>query len=87
MLLVFITPGGRLCDMIRLMETLPVEQNQPLIACAFRRSLTPEHARLMESTCRNCQGFIAASVCSELLHAVEKLHTCPGLHPVANTLH
>ena len=89
MLLVFITPAGRLCDMIPPMQTPLVEQNQSIVACAFRRNLSPEHARLMESTCRNCRVFIAASVCPELLHAVERLHACPDLHPgpVTHTLH
>jgi hypothetical protein len=67
------------------MQPPPVEQDQSLVACAFRRSLSPEHARLMESTCRNCRVFVAASVCPELLYAVEKLHVCPDL--VTHTLH
>ncbi len=34
------------------------------------------HARLMESTCRNCSSFVAASVRPEMLDFIEKLHLC-----------
>jgi hypothetical protein len=42
----------------------------------FRRSLSGEHTRLMESTCRNCRSFVAASVRPELLDFIENLHLC-----------
>ena len=42
----------------------------------FRRSLSREHDRLMESTCKNCRSFVAASVRPELLDFIEKLHLC-----------
>jgi hypothetical protein len=43
---------------------------------AFRRSLTRQHARLTESTCKNCRSFVAASVRPELLDLIERLHFC-----------
>jgi hypothetical protein len=30
----------------------------------------------MESTCKNCRSFVAASVRPELLDFIEKLHLC-----------
>jgi hypothetical protein len=42
----------------------------------FRRSLTRQHARLTESTCKNCRSFVAASVRPELLDLIERLHFC-----------
>jgi len=42
----------------------------------FRRSLSRQHARLMESNCNTCSSFVAASVRPELLDLLEKLHFC-----------
>ena len=42
----------------------------------FRRSLSRKNNRLMESTCKNCSSFVAASVRPELLDFIEKLHFC-----------
>jgi hypothetical protein len=42
----------------------------------FKRSLSPQHARLMESTCRKCRSFVAASVRPDLLDFMETLHFC-----------
>lgn len=42
----------------------------------FRRSLSRQHARLTESTCKNCRSFVAASVRPELLDFIERLHFC-----------
>ena len=42
----------------------------------FRRSLSPLHARLLESTCGKCRSFVAASIRPELLDFMEKLHFC-----------
>jgi len=43
---------------------------------AFRRSLSRQHARLTESTCKNCRSFVAASLRPELLDLIERLHFC-----------
>jgi hypothetical protein len=58
------------------MKTPPGGRKQSYADCVFRRSLSPEHARLMESTCKNCRSFVAASVRPELLDFIEKLHLC-----------
>jgi hypothetical protein len=42
----------------------------------FRRSLSSQHARLTESTCKTCRSFVAASVRPELLDLLETLHFC-----------
>ena len=42
----------------------------------FRRSLSRQHSRLTESTCKNCRSFVAASLRPELLDVLEKLHFC-----------
>jgi hypothetical protein len=42
----------------------------------FRRSLSRQHARLTESTCKTCRSFVAASVRPELLDLLERLHFC-----------
>jgi hypothetical protein len=42
----------------------------------FRRSFSREHARLTESTCKNCRSFVAASARPELLDLIERLHFC-----------
>jgi hypothetical protein len=42
----------------------------------FRRSLSRQHVRLTESTCKNCRSFVAASVRPELLDFIERLHFC-----------
>jgi hypothetical protein len=42
----------------------------------FRRSLSRDHARLTESTCKNCRSFVAASLRPELLDLIEQLHFC-----------
>jgi len=42
----------------------------------FRRSSSRQNTRLMESTCKNCRSFVAASVRPELLDFIEKLHFC-----------
>lgn len=42
----------------------------------FRRNLSRQHARLTESTCKNCRSFVAASVRPELLDFIERLHFC-----------
>jgi|GraSoiStandDraft_17_1057272.scaffolds.fasta_scaffold228084_2 hypothetical protein len=57
------------------MKTPPGGQKSPVYG-VFRRSLSREHARLMESTCKNCRSFVAASVRPEMLDFIEKLHLC-----------
>jgi hypothetical protein len=42
----------------------------------FRRSLSRQHLRLTESTCKDCHSFVAASVRPELLDLIERLHFC-----------
>jgi hypothetical protein len=42
----------------------------------FLRSLSRQHSRLTESTCKNCRSFVAASVRPELLDLIERLHFC-----------
>lgn len=58
------------------MKTPPGGQKLSPDYGVFRRSLSQEHNRLMESTCRNCRSFVAASVRPELLDFIEKLHLC-----------
>jgi hypothetical protein len=58
------------------MKTPPGGPKQSPDYGVFRRSLSRENARLMESTCRNCSSFVAASVRPELLDFIEKLHLC-----------
>lgn len=50
----------------------------------FRRSLSRQHARLTESTCKNCRSFVAASVRPELLDIIEKLHFCTLQRPFSS---
>lgn len=58
------------------MKTPPGGPKESPDYSAFRRSLSREHAQLMESTCRNCRSFVAASVRPELLDFIENLHLC-----------
>jgi hypothetical protein len=58
------------------MKIPPGGQKQSPAYGVFRRSLSREHTRLMESTCKNCRSFVAASVRPDLLDFIEKLHLC-----------
>lgn len=58
------------------MMTPPGGQKSSPCYGLFRRSLSRGHARLMQSTCKNCRSFVAASVRPELLDFIEKLHFC-----------
>ena len=58
------------------MKIPPDGPKQPPVYGVFRRSLSRGNARLMESTCKNCRSFVAASVRPELLDCIEKLHLC-----------
>jgi hypothetical protein len=57
------------------MKTPPGGSVSPVYGM-FRRNLSSEHTRLMESTCGNCRSFVGASVRPELLDFIEKLHLC-----------
>jgi hypothetical protein len=57
------------------MKIPPGGQKSPVYG-VFRRSFSRENTRLMESTCKNCRSFVAASVRPELLDFIEKLHLC-----------
>ena len=58
------------------MKTPPGGQKQSSDYSVFRRSLSRKNNKLMESTCKNCRSFVAASVRPELLDFIEKLHLC-----------
>ena len=58
------------------MKTPPDDPKLYLANDVFRRSLSRGHARLVQSTCKNCRSFVAASLRPELLDFIEKLHLC-----------
>ena len=58
------------------MKTPPSGSKQAPEHGLFRRSLSPLHQRLTESTCKKCRSFVAASIRPELLDFMEKLHFC-----------
>ena len=58
------------------MQTPPSGSKQAAEHGLFRRSLSPLHMRLTESTCKKCRRFVAASIRPELLDFMEKLHFC-----------
>ncbi|HEY2390983.1 MAG TPA: hypothetical protein VGK22_07390 [Candidatus Angelobacter sp.] len=57
------------------MKNSPIGRKEFLDSGVFRRSLS-KNDRLVESTCKNCRSFVAASVRPELLDFIEKLHFC-----------
>jgi hypothetical protein len=57
------------------MKTSPGGQKSSPDYGVFRRSIGRNN-KLMESTCKNCSSFVAASVRPELLDFIEKLHLC-----------
>ena len=58
------------------MKTPPSGPKQAPEHGLFRRSLSPLHVHLTESTCKKCRRFVAASIRPELLDFMEKLHLC-----------
>jgi hypothetical protein len=58
------------------MKTSPGGPKQSPAYGIFLRRLSHQHSQLMESTCKNCRSFVAASVRPELLDFIEKLHFC-----------
>ena len=58
------------------MNNSPSGPNQSPAYGVFRRSISRKNNRLMESTCKNCRSFVAASVRPELLDFIENLHLC-----------
>jgi hypothetical protein len=58
------------------MKISPSGQKESFDSGVFRRSLSRKNDRLVESTCKNCRSFVAASVRPELLDFIEKLHLC-----------
>lgn len=57
------------------MKNSPSGRKESFDSGVFRRSLS-KNDRLVESTCKNCRSFVAASVRPELLDFIEKLHLC-----------